>query len=110
MKTIEERAMKSGLGYNRSLKQKTVAFLLLLVVGCSFLPKLALATAPADQIVSPDPPGGSLYSVVDFMLAGGNSDNGTGSIINKFKDTNGIGHFCVLTADHVIAGNVNRVA
>jgi hypothetical protein len=73
-------------------------------------PSVALAGAPADQIVSPDPPGGSLYSVVDFLLNGANSDNGTGSIINKYVDTNGIGHFCVLTADHVIAGNVNRVA
>jgi hypothetical protein len=56
------------------------------------------ATAPIQQRTNPAA-FDNLYSVVD-MVASRTADIGTGSIIDKHINVNGIGFFCVLTADH----------
>ncbi|HEY4761860.1 MAG TPA: PEP-CTERM sorting domain-containing protein [Thermoguttaceae bacterium] len=57
------------------------------------------ATAPVEQRTNPDGVNfDNLYSVVD-MVSSPTVDIGTGSIIHKM-DIEGIGYFCVLTADH----------
>lgn len=110
MKQLEESSTNSAFvsKFSPNTPKKLLA---LGLAGISLLISgIGRATGPADQIVSPDPAGGTLYSIVDFMMAGDTSDNGTGSIINKYIDGNGVGHFDVLTADHVVTPSVNRIA
>ena len=63
------------------------------------------AAAPIQQTTNPAP-FSNYYSIVD-MTKSATLDVGTGSIIGSHYVTEGneqIGYFCVLTADHVIAG------
>jgi hypothetical protein len=72
----------------------------------------ALADAPSNQIVpDPIPAQGTLNtlnSVVNIDLANGRID-GTGSIVSAVV-VNGVGYFCVLTADHVVADLPTTIA
>ncbi len=72
----------------------------------------AWAIAPAQQQTNPTL-GTSLYDVVNLVtdptLSVGAVDAGTGSIIDS-EVVDGIGYFCVLTAQHVVAdANINRI-
>jgi hypothetical protein len=70
----------------------------------------AWATAPIQQTTNPTA-FSTFYSVVD-MTTGPTSDLGTGSIIDSDIVNQGgqqIGYFCVLTANHVIAGGASGI-
>jgi hypothetical protein len=71
----------------------------------------AVATGPNNQVVPNPAVDANLNSVVQmsFLNGGNNQTLGTGSIIDKFT-VRGVGYFCVLTADHVIAGGATRIS